>query len=174
MKRLKLFTILFVLTSCNNVTYESKPKIIVNARVIIPNDKSFQPLIKDPNTLKDTSYHIKLSILNKSDIPVSFWMMSCSWEEDFLINNDYFEFIDRPCDNNVPIIKHVRTNDSIILQTTIVRINGTRYQNVLSTKFGFIYIDSLDCKDRSSFMTIIGDKSKHVKIFWSNELTLKK
>ena len=64
-------------------------------------------------------------------------------------------------------------NDSLVYKVTIAKQDYTMYQTIQTTKFGFIYIDSLRCNGfDNSFDRIIGDKSQHDKIFWSNPLYL--
>ena len=40
------------------------------------------------DTLKHKGYDIKISLINKSDNPIYYWIMNCSWDQNFIINND--------------------------------------------------------------------------------------
>jgi hypothetical protein len=128
--------------------------------------------------MKDTTivkaYDISITIRNNTDHLISFWMMKCSWEDNFLINNDYFYFIGRGCDGNYPYVVNLKPNERKILNSTIIKQNHTRYQQVETTRFGLIYIDKAHCENPFDFDDIIGDKSKHDVIIWSNSLYLNK
>jgi hypothetical protein len=145
-----------------------KSEIVINAKLI----RSFDSI--DSQKQKHKFYDISLSIKNKSDKPVAFWLMTCSWDENFLINNDYIYFDSWGCDSNCPWIFHINPNDSLIRKATFYQIIETRFPYIKSTKFGLIYIDSIKCRNSSDYDQIMGDKSKQDKIIWSNALYLKK
>jgi hypothetical protein len=170
MKYILNFFILFFLFACAEEKTKDKPRIKIDARV----DREFETTLPYRDAEKHKAFSIKLSIKNKSIKPVSFWLMTCSWEDDFIINNDQFIFFGRECDNNSPWITHLNPNESKELNTTIIKIEGTRYPNVMATKFGLIFIDTLRCRNFFDYNSIIGDKSKFDTIIWSNALYLNK
>jgi len=127
------------------------------------------------DTLKHEGYDIQLSIVNKSDKPIYFWLMTCSWEDNFIINNDYMEYVGGACTRNFPKIMHIKQNDSIVAKTSIVRWQYHTFGQLLNnTRFGFIYIDTNKCKNDDGYMEIMWDKSKQDNIIWSNPLYLSK
>jgi hypothetical protein len=99
-------------------------------------------------------------------------MMNCSWEESFIINNDYLNFNGEECDRNYTKTCHLNPNDSLIFITSVRKFDASRYRVVETSKFGFIFIDSTRCAGPRDYLNIIGDKSKHDKIIWSNPLYL--
>jgi len=99
--------------------------------------------------------------------------MTCSWDEQFLINNDYIHFCPWDCDKNFPIIQHLNPNDSIVLKASVYKREKTRRPSTLTTKFGFIYIDSTNCRNYDDYDDIMGDLSKWSRIIWSNPLYLR-
>jgi hypothetical protein len=119
-------------------------------------------------------FDIRLSIINKSQKPVAFWNMSCSWDDNLLINNDYIHFEPWTCHANAPEIVRIKPNDSLIRTFRVVRFDFTRYQSIPSTRIGLIYLDTLVCRNWDEYDEIMGDKSKMDKIIWSNSLHLRK
>jgi len=142
--------------------------MVVKANIIRTYDSIYD--YRDTVILK--TFDIKLSITNKSVKPVSFWMMTCSWEDNFIINNDYLNFIGKGCDRNFPTTRHLNPNDSLIFIANVRKSNSSRYQSVEASKFGFVFIDSIRCAKIDDYNNIIGDKSNQDKIIWSNPLYL--
>lgn len=162
-----LFIMIFsFIISCVNHRKDYKPIIIVRANVI----RSYDSVFND--NVKHKTFDINLSITNKTGKPVSFWMMTCSWQENFILNNDYVHFISHGCDTNSPRPYHLSTNDNYSYKTSVVKLDFTHYQRIKTTRFGLIYIDTIKCKDPNDFRDIIGDKSKQANIIWSNPLYL--
>jgi hypothetical protein len=187
MKNIVFLAILIFIASCTNTTHNnnsnnnctsytnnSNSNVIVNVSLISTNDEAFKNKTKHKDTLSYKAYYIKLSIINKSDKPVAFWMMSCAWDDNFIVNNDYVRFNGWVCTVNAPIIQRLKPNDSLVLKASIFTCTSTRYQLIKTTKFGLIYIDESSCNRISDYESIMGDKSKWAKIIWSNPLYLKK
>jgi hypothetical protein len=98
--------------------------------------------------------------------------MTCSWQWNFRINNDYIQLLSEGCPRNFPTKIHLGANESFIRKASTIKYNHTFGQFVKSTKFGFIFIDTTECKTDADFMSFIADISKQNKIIWSNELIL--
>ena len=167
MKKILLPLVLLSIISCTT-QYDPYPNIEVNATV----KRAYDTIIYYNDTLKTRMFDIELSITNKSKNPISFWLMSCSREDNFIINNDYVYFRNPGCDSNVPIIYNLKSNDLISWNATIIKYYHTRYHYIKTTNFGIIFIDSIRCKSIQDYENIIGDKSKQDKIVWSNPLIL--
>jgi hypothetical protein len=160
-----LCTIIF---SCgNSETENNKSNISVNAVMI----RSYDTIVQNRESQK--VFDVRLSIINKSLRPISFWMWTCSWEWSFIINNDYTWFLGHDCNANVPWPHQLNSGDSLIKNGSIIQENETLYRDVETTIFGLIYIDSSNCQSYSQFRDIIGDKSKWDRIIWSNPLYLR-
>ncbi|HET7733783.1 MAG TPA: hypothetical protein VFK73_08080 [Paludibacter sp.] len=168
MKNLTIILILIILVSCNGSKQYKNTTIEVNANLI----RTFDSIYANFDSLKLKTYDVKLSIKNKSEKPISFWIMTCSWEDNFIINNDYIQINSVDCNRNFPIITKLNSNDSITYKTTLIKRNGTLGQSVKSTRFGFIFIDSTKCSSDNQYGEIIRDKSKQDRIIWSNPLYL--
>jgi hypothetical protein len=108
--------------------------------------------------------------------------MTCSWEYNFLINNDYIFFVGKDCVGNYPRAVKMKLGDSVILNTTFhrsIRIDNPcrgcieSFSEVAATKIGLIWIDKKECKDILEYFDILDDKSRWNKIIWSNSLYLR-
>jgi hypothetical protein len=124
------------------------------------------------DTGRQKRFDIRLSIVNKSNKEISFWIMSCSWHDNFIVNNDYVYLRGTECDSNFPETIKLKSNDSIVHNGTVIIRNHTWGRTVETTKFGFIYINSDSCKDYQNYLEIIKDRSKQKSIIWSNPLYL--
>ena len=166
MRKFLFIMILSSIISCINVRKDDKPVIIVKANVI----RSYDSVFSDNK--KHKIFDINLSLTNKANKPASFWMMTCSWQENFLISNDYIYFISRGCDSNSPWPKHLNPNDSFTYKASVAKFDSTPYQTIKTTRFGLIFIDTIKCKYPGDYDDIIGDKSNWTNIIWSNPLYL--
>jgi hypothetical protein len=180
-----IFILLAVLTiSCNNnkhldrrVIENSRTKwssdsvsdVILRARLI----RSYDSIYVYNNSITRKTHDISITIVNTSKFRVSFWIMTCSWDEQFLINNDYIRFCPWGCDSNSPILRHLNPNDSLVLKASVCKWESTRHPFTLTTKFGFNYIDSTKCKNYDVYDEVMGDLSKWNRIIWSNPLYLR-
>ena len=153
--------------SCGNSKTVNESNISVNVAMI----RSYDTIVHNRESQK--AFDVRLSIINRSLHPISFWMMTCSWEESFIINNDYTWFLGHGCDANVPWPHQINAGDSLIKNSAIIQEIGTPNQTIATTIFGLIYIDSSNCQSYRQFRDIIGDKSKWDRIIWSNPLYLR-
>jgi hypothetical protein len=135
------------------------------------------------DSIKEKRFEIQVSLTNNSDSAISFWLMSCSWEDNFLINNTYIYFAGKDCDKNAPEIVTIKSKATILLTTTLNRATMWdnpcqncigQISNVRTTKIGLIYIDKEHCKGLFDYLNISGDKSLWNTIIWSNLLNLSK
>ena len=141
--------------------------IVLNASLIRTYDTTIQ------NKDKYKAFDVKLSIINKSDKAVCFWIMTCDWRDNFVINNDYIDFLwEHACDSNCPVERCIKPNECIEYKTSLIKINQTKHQFIQTTKFGLIWIDSTQCKTTNDYGNIMGDKSKQDRMLWSNSLYL--
>jgi hypothetical protein len=140
---------------------------------------------KNTDTLVQKRFDIGLSIKNNSNHLVSIWLMTCSWQENVIINNPYIYFGDINCDSNVPMPHKIKSHESLYLTGTLTRdlmfensckncIGTDNLVNVAATKIGLIYIDTVMCATYDQYDITIEDKSKWDKIIWSNPIYLNK
>ena len=180
--------IILTISSCQNAETK-KENSDLSIRLLLTRNYSvpfhgkvyFEPLA---DTLIEKRFDISLSIHNNSDCPVSIWLMTCSWQENVLINNSYIYFNGIDCDSNFPIPHHIKSHDSLVFKGTLSRslmfdnscknCIGTDKVDVPTTKVGLIVIDTVKCKTLEQYRETIGDKSKWDEIIWSNSIYLNK
>jgi len=192
MRHLLYFSVLIITISCINKKPKAKINLIGKTNSALC-ESSYFDTVKSMNNVKvflnasldrmyDTTlrtkvkykaFDIKLSIINKSNKSFCFWIMTCDWRDNFIINNDYIDFLwDHSCDSNYPDEICIRPKECLVYNTSLIKKDHTRGQLIQPTKFGLIYIDSTKCRTDFDFENIIGDKSKHDIILWSNPLFL--
>jgi hypothetical protein len=154
----------FVITlfiSCNNC----KPDLKVNAKVIRSVDSIFD------DSIQRKVYKINLSLINNSNFNVGYWIMSCSWYENWMMNNDQYRISNFGCDGNYPKKVSLKAKDSILYKIYIEKTESPLYPYVNNIRFGFIFIDTVKNKTYHDYLQIIGDISKwNNDIIWSNPI----
>ena len=144
----------------------------VKARLI----NSFDSIYENNATRR--TFNIALTLINETYKPISFWIMNCSWQQNFIINYPSIVYEGIDCNSNYPIKRTMKPNDSITFNGIVAInerfLNGLQDKNkklrIRNTNFGFVYIDSIS--DESSFLDSIMDRNKQDKIIWSNSLYL--
>lgn len=139
---------------------------------------------KITDTLVQKRFDIGLSIKNNSEHLISIWLMTCSWQENVIINNPYIYYGGISCDHNFPTPHTIKPHDSLYLDGTLTRdlmfenscknCIGTDRVSVATTKLGLVCIDTTMATTHEEYESIIEDKSKWSKIIWSNPLYLNK
>jgi hypothetical protein len=169
MRFLTLILILYAIISCDCFKYKDNLNVVVNASLL----RTYDSIYFDFDSIRHKIFDVRLSIINKTNKPITFWTMTCSWQDNFIVNNDYIKFNFDVCNHNYPRMRHLYPNDSLIYKTSVRKIDMTLGQIIKTTKFGFIYIDSAQCNEKNDYDIIIRDRSKQDKIIWSNPLFLK-
>jgi len=169
-----LITCLQFKTDTNNKVTD-RINFSVRARLI----RSFDSTYVNRINFTRKTFKIDLVLKNESKQRVAFWIMYCSWQENFLINYPSVHYLIE-CTKNFPIKKTLNVNDSIIFHAMLwpneELLNG--FQGIGSnpliktTRFGFLYIDTIECKDYRDFNSFILDRSKQENVYWSNPLYL--
>jgi len=127
-------------------------------------------------------YDIEVDLKNTSREPISIWLMNCSWEDNFTVNNNYVSIRGTNCDRNFPELEQFKPNESKIYKTTLAK--SVKFENpcdnciygpqVETTKLGLIVIDDVYKPKLKPFLgydLAMEDKSVW-KIVWSNSLFL--
>jgi hypothetical protein len=157
-------------------------KIRLVKEYFVPYNRSIN-YIPANDSINEKRFDIQVSLKNNSDSTIYIWLKSCSWEENFLINNTYIFFAGKDCDGNYPRTVRIKAKDSLTLNMTLTRTimwdNPCKYcigqlSEVTTTKIGLIYIDKMHCNGFWEYRKIIGDKSRWDDIIWSNSLYLNK
>jgi hypothetical protein len=131
------------------------------------------------DSVTEKRFEIELIIKNVSKSSKFIWLMSCSWEDNFFVNNNYIFIAGHDCDKNIPTIVEIKPNESKIYNTVIVKSIKFDYpckncfygQQVEETKLGLVLISDITKRDYVDYTLNMEDKSKW-KIIWSNSLLL--
>lgn len=128
-------------------------------------------------------YDIDIVIHNNSTDSIFIWLMTCSWIENFIVNNNYISLGGHlSCLHNVPELVPFKPNETRIYQTTLRK--SIKFENpcrnciygpqVEATKLGLIVIDDLHHPKLTPFFRYqlaMEDKSTW-NVVWSNSLFL--
>jgi hypothetical protein len=188
MKRIIIAFLILGFSECFSQEASNLPltiKVIVDREYILTRHKSYyqkdiqrQGLVVNSDSVKQKFYDVSIDIKSTSNKPISIWLMKCSWEDNFIINNNYI-FIQRlPCDSNYPIRITLRPGESKIYRGTLLKSIKFDYpgqqlfgQQVETTKFGLIVIGDIFADEKIDYFLEMEDKSKW-KMVWSNALFL--
>ena len=141
-----------------------------------------EQLFISTDSIKQKRYEIALEVKNTAQKPVSIWLMTCSWQDNILVNNNYMSMQSPGCDSNYPHQVILKPGESKLFKTTLVKsikfdypCKGCIYgPQVTTTKLGLILIDDIfenTLKPGFDYFLAMEDKSKW-QIIWSNPLSL--
>jgi len=167
----------FPLTVNINVVKEYQQKI---PKEIFSDEISKGTFNIKTDSVNQKFYDIEIALKNISTQPISIWLMTCSWEDNFRINNNYINFRVDGCDHNFPVLVKISQGESKIYKATLAK--SIKFENpcenciygpqVETTKLGFIVIDDLfKPKPNLDYNLAMEDESQW-KIIWSNPLYL--
>ena len=133
------------------------------------------------DSIKQKCFDISLEIKNTSDKAIKIWLMTCSWEDNFIVNNNYIFIRGHECDNNFPTLVEFKPGESKVFTNTLVKPikfdytceNCIYVPHVETTKIGVKIIDYISVHSLNviNYISAMEDKSKW-KIVWSNPLYL--
>lgn len=133
------------------------------------------------DSIKEKYFNISLEIKNTSNRIIKIWLMTCSWEDDFIVNNNYIFIQGHECDKNFPKLIEFKPGESKVYTNTLIKSIKFDYpcQNCIygsqveTTKLGLIVFDDIFTPALGFFSYDIAkeDKSKW-QIVWSNPLYL--
>ena len=134
------------------------------------------------DSVKLKTFDIEVSIKNTSQDSIIIWLMSCSWTDDFEINNDYMHIQGWNCDRNSPDPFIFKGGETKTFKATLEKSIKFDYPcqyciygyQVLTTKLGLIvtnvrYTPKLNISTQNVFQPV--DRSIW-RIIWSNPLYL--
>jgi hypothetical protein len=180
-----LFLVLFItIKKCSAQSHTGlRIKLNVIKEYYSPSNQRLYYVPASNDSIREKRFNIQATLINNSDSVMSFWIMTCSWDDNFLINNTYIFFRGEECASNFPHVLDIKPNDSVLLKTTLIRaiIKDNPCQNCIgsitrvpTTKIGLIYIDTNQCKGMLHYWDIIEDRSTWKEIIWSAPLYLNK
>ena len=174
-KLLAVLVLMILLIQCSN----NRPKQINHDFSIKINaiNKASDDTLKDLNW-KAHFYKFDLSLENNTDSTIHFWMMTCSWDDNFITNYQNVRIISPlVCDSNFPTIYDIDKNTKINFKGLITIKDSFDINKLI--KIGFIYIKSNE-RDRLIELTPpppgdsiqLKDHNTHNSIIWSDYFSI--
>jgi len=141
-----------------------------------------QSLNVKTDSIVEHYYDITIEIENIGNKDLYVWMMTCSWYNNFKINNNYIYFYNPNggCDSNFPILNKIEAKSKKTINGTVRKNlkfdysdeNSIYGKQVELTKVGLIIIDDIyKPNSGSEYFLNMEDKSKQ-KVIWSNGINL--
>lgn len=154
---LSIFAILGI--SCANKM--KKPNMEVKISVIGKlNSNEFK-------TQSGTFYSVNMDLVNNTDSTIRFWVMSCSWQDNWIFNIDSVVFYSEGCDKNYPIITEIKPRHKITYNGVIHCVDRLKLNKETKIKSGFVLIKENDVLKMSDFTDVLINKIKNQKdIIW--------
>jgi hypothetical protein len=151
MKKLFLISFLFLMfVRCN-----SKKSIEKDIQIQV---SSFSRIINKGSS-KNHFYKLELELINESNSPISYWRMSCSWQDNWFFMNKKLTFCDDICDGNFPKnIKLMPKQKEVFVGVVFTNdtINITKDLQV-----GFLFIKKYDINNDIDFNKFLIKKYKN-------------
>lgn len=122
---------------------------------------------------KATFYYVSLDLINNTDSTVSFWMMSCSWQDNWIINSDSARFYYQGCDSNFPELKQILSGQKLTFVGILQFLSPLQSEIEKDFKIGFVEIKQHEYLINSDFRSVLLPKIKDKKdIIWSEAFKL--
>ena len=153
------------------LSYVNKEEIETVVIIVLSLRRSYDTSYVDRDIPSVRAYDINLSLVNKSTKPVSFWIMKCSWPNNFIIDGEKMSFYSEECNGNFPTVKNIKPSDSINYNASIFTLL-TDESKLKKIRIGFIYVDAERYSSFNDYLSIMEDKSKQDSIIWSMPLQL--
>jgi len=158
-KFLIYFSLIISCCKCNFKEYNKCQEITIRIKVI---DK-----IKELET-GESLFKVKLKIKNNTDNTIYYWIMTCSWKENWISQNGSLSLYNPECIKNFPTIrkfdsKEIKDIDGVIcVKDTFNTLHGKDF------KLGFVLIRKNEITNESEFDDKLDYKIKNKQdIFWS-------
>jgi hypothetical protein len=126
---------------------------------------------------KDELYDIDLELANNSDSIISFWEMSCSWQDNWIFNDQRFTLLPYEIvEVNGPVLRSLNPKEKKIYHANILLTDSNITQKNKELKIGFAFVRKQDYSPRNisiPFSDVI-EKEKENNIIWSDPFKLSK
>jgi hypothetical protein len=144
-----------------------RPNITVSAKAIWSSTEHSKTKILDNECMK---FFFVARVTNNSDSTVEFWMQSCSWQSNWVSDNDSISFISPLCDGNGPISITLNSGKSIVFYGKM--LSSMKKTNNSKCRIGLVFYQKMTDLEESNFNTR-NKKIKYPLLYWSNEIELK-
>ena len=132
----------------------------------------------NPNGFKGqegTFYSASIDIINNTDSVVRFWVMTCSWQDNWIFNTNTISLYNQGCDKNYPIVTQIPPGQKLTYYGIIHSIYALKQVKINDFKIGFALIKKHDILNMSDFRNVLLDKIKKRKdIVWSDSFKINK
>ena len=169
MNKIYLALIISLLSNfgCTNRSNESKIKVQVKVVDRLNPDEY--------KGTKGTFYSAHLDIINNTDSVVRFWVMSCSWQENWIFDTDNISLFYQGCDSNFPVIKQIKQGEKLTIKGIIQVLDTLKVTKQRVGILGFVLIKEHDISSASDFRRVLSDKiDKRKDIIWSANFSINK
>jgi hypothetical protein len=123
---------------------------------------------------KTTFYSVNIDLINDTDSTVSFWLMSCSWQDNWIINSDSVRFYYQGCDSNFPELKQILSGQKLTFIGILQVLSPLKTGIEKDFKIGFVEIKQHEYLVNSDFRNVLLAKIKDKKdIIWSKAFKFK-
>lgn len=158
-------SLIIMIFSCSRNEKKQKPLLCVKAEV------SDKVNIQYRHNDFEECYPVKISIKNNSDSTIRFWIMSCSWEDNFVFNSDSIRIFGLGCDKNFPKKIELPANGTLVYNNRYIKVCGWgAIQKQAILKLGFIVIRVNDFSelnhDKSFSDVLLEKKNRKRDIIW--------
>jgi hypothetical protein len=160
--------LLFLLSSCGS--HKSKESIVKIQVDII--DKT-----SPDRYCYERGYYINIDMINNSDSTFRFWIMSCSWGDNWVSNTDNLYLFINPCDNNYPIFIQIESGQKKTYKGVLCVKDTLKVIHQSDFMLGLIIVKESEIRRHilSEFSTILDKKIKERKdIIWSEPFKITK
>ena len=130
----------------------------------------------NPNEFKGHGgvfYSICLDLINNTDSVTSFWVMSCSWQDNWIFNTDTVRFYSQGCDKNYPIVEKIEPGQKLTYDGVLHCLDTLNSINQTTIKIGFVLIKEKEFLETSDFRNVLTGKILERKdIIWSESIQI--
>jgi len=167
----KIFLALIVSTllsySCTNKSNESKMKVQINVVEKLDPDKF--------KGQKGTFYSANINLINNTDSVTHFWIMSCSWQDNWIFNYDNMHLYNGGCDKNIPKLRHIERGQTLNFNGIVQILDTLTITNQKDLLLGFVIIKEPEILGVTDFKSVLIDKINNRKdIIWSDTFKINK
>jgi|WetSurSiteA1Bulk_404760.scaffolds.fasta_scaffold00972_1 hypothetical protein len=111
-------------------------------------------------------------ITNSTSSSIKFWVYSCFYNLNFLLNNNDYSIIYNTCDANSPELFELKPNQTFSVPL-IIKNNDLKRVKWSDFKIGFIMVHENQNDFKCDLeQTILGLKEKGEQIIWSNNIDI--
>ena len=168
--------ILFVFSSCNKSEKKSDQIVeeplsitieLLNEKVSKNALKNFSDYDGDKPYIDNINYEVEITLNNNTDSILHFVSMTCSWDQNIIINTPYITYLRDDCNSNYPHVINIEPHDRRTLRAFLENkrfVQGSEKE--VDLRMGLIMIT-----DVADYDSIMEDKSAW-SVIWSNPITL--